>query len=425
MTTTQYINLSLQIWGCFLTVIIIVCLCISKRTVSKADRVYMELLLFNAGVMLFDALALYFRGGESTMAYFGVRLSNLLAFCCGAVVPTVFLHYLICCFTEPRQIPNSLLHISRITCAGWLVLYLVNLFIPFFYRIDAQNLYHREFLYPLRFLPFFLNVGFSLYLLFRYRKQMEKAIQITCLIYLVIPFPVFLVQMFVYGLNLVNFAGMTVTVIIFLFIQSQQANRILQQELELSERKNALMFSQIQPHFLYNTLTSIYQLCDTKPEAAKEAISHFSKYLRGNLDSLNQPKMISFAEELKHLQAYLSLEKMRYDDYLQIVYHIHAADFLIPALTVQPLVENAIKHGISDLPNGGCVTISTLETETEYEIHITDNGVGFTPGTLPADGRTHIGITAVKRRLQIMCSGILEINSAPGQGTTAIVKIPK
>ncbi len=425
MTTTQYINLSLQIWGCILTGIIIFCLHLNKRTDSKTDRIYLELLLFNAGVMFFDAFALYFRGGDSVAAYYGVRISNLLGFCCGAIVPTVFLHYLIYCFREPNLIPRRLLKISRAACIGCLGLYLVNLFVPLFYRIDAQNLYHREFLYPLTFIPAFLNMGFSFYLLFRYKAQMEKAMRITCVVYLLIPFPAFLVQMFVYGLNLINFAGMILIIIIFLFIQSEQANRMLQQKLELSESKNALVLSQIQPHFLYNTLTSIYQLCDTKPESAKEAISNFSNYLRGNLDSLNQSKMISFAAELKHLQAYLSLEKMRYDDYLQIVYNIHTPDFLIPALTVQPLVENAIKHGISDLPNGGCVTISTLEKENEYEIYIIDNGVGFTPNSLPADGRTHIGITAVRRRLQIMCSGILEINSAPGHGTTVIIKIPK
>ena len=78
------------------------------------------------------------------------------------------------------------------------------------------------------------------------------------------------------------------------------------------------MLSQIQPHFLYNALTSIYRLCDVKPEATKEAVGNFSKYLRGNLDSIKQTKMISFADELHHLEVYLSLEKIRYDDDLEI-----------------------------------------------------------------------------------------------------------
>ena len=185
------------------------------------------------------------------------------------------------------------------------------------------------------------------------------------------------------------------------------------------------MLSQIQPHFLYNALTSIYCLCDVKPEAAKEAVSNFSKYLRGNLDSIKQTKMISFADELKHLQAYLSLEKIRFDNYLDIKYDIRATEFFIPPLTVQPLVENAVNHGISDLPNGGCVTIATEEKLDHYEIRVSDNGVGFDPSTVTADGCSHVGISNVRSRLNIMCHGTLDIKSAPGSGTVAIIQIPK
>ena len=127
---------------------------------------------------------------------------------------------------------------------------------------------------------------------------------------------------------------------------------MVEQEREINDMKIQIVLSQIQPHFLYNALTSIYRLCDVKPEAAKEAVSNFSKYLRGNLDSIKQTEMISFAEELKHLQAYLALEKIRYGDYLKVEYNIEVAGFFIPPLTVQPLVENAVNHGVSDLPDG-------------------------------------------------------------------------
>ena len=200
---------------------------------------------------------------------------------------------------------------------------------------------------------------------------------------------------------------------------------LAQKELALSESNNSLVLSQIQPHFLYNALTSIYRLCDVKPEAAKESVSNFSKYLRGNLDSIKQTKMISFADELKHLQAYLSLEKIRYDDYLDIKYDIKATEFFIPPLTVQPLVENAVEHGISDLHGGGLVTISTEEKRDYYEIRVSDNGVGFDPGKIPKDERSHVGIANVQSRLNIMCHGTLDIKSSPGDGTVAIIQIPK
>ena len=221
-------------------------------------------------------------------------------------------------------------------------------------------------------------------------------------------------------------------VLVYTLIHVEQAEReaniekeLAQKELALSESNNSLVLSQIQPHFLYNALTLIYRLCDVKPEAAKEAVGNFSKYLRGNLDSIKQTKMISFADELKHLQAYLSLEKIRYDDDLDIKYDIKATEFFIPPLTVQPLVENAVNYGISDLPGGGLVTISTEEKRDYYEIRVSDNGVGFDPGKIPKDGRSHVGIKNVRSRLGIMCHGTLDINSAPGGGTEAVIHIPK
>ena len=202
-------------------------------------------------------------------------------------------------------------------------------------------------------------------------------------------------------------------------------NKLIRQDLELSESRNAIVLSQIQPHFLYNALTSIYCLCDSKPELAKQAVSEFATYLRGNLDSLKQRSVISFQEELKHIQAYLSLEKIRYDDDLEIRYDIQASNFFLPALTVQPLVENAVNHGVSDLPDGGWVQITTRETECDYVISVTDNGAGFDTNAALSDGRSHVGIANVRSRLDIMCHGTLEIISSPGNGTTATVRIPK
>ena len=159
---------------------------------------------------------------------------------------------------------------------------------------------------------------------------------------------------------------------------------LARKELALSESNNSLVLSQIQPHFLYNALTSIYRLCDVKPEAAKEAVSNFSKYLRGNLDSIKQTEMISFAEELKHLQAYLSLEKIRYGDYLKVEYNIEVAEFFIPPLTVQPLVENALYHGIKNKRGGGCILIRGYEDRNGLVFEIEDNGIGMDETELAA-----------------------------------------
>ncbi len=425
MTTTQYINLSLQIWGCVLTAIIIISLNLSKSTDRKKRRIYTLFLLFNAGVMFFDAFALYFRGGDTLIDFYGVRISNCLGFSCGALVPTIFLHYMAINFKNPEKISPLPLRISQISCVVYLACYGINLFFPLFYRIDAENIYHRMPLYPLTFIPVFLNVGLAFYLLFRYKNQMARTNRILYILYFILPIPVFVVQMFIYGLNLVNFTGMIFIVVFFLFIEAEQEKRMAMQETEVLLSRVDIALSQIQPHFLYNSLTSIYRLCDVKPEAAKEAVSNFSKYLRGNLDSIKNTKMITFAEELEHIKAYLALEKIRYDEYLEIVYDTTVTGFFVPPLTVQPLVENAVNHGISNLPQGGCITISSQETEEAYEVRVSDNGIGFDQDILPQDGRSHIGISSVRIRLETMCLGTLEIQSRKNIGTTAIIRIPK
>ncbi|MBR2531178.1 MAG: histidine kinase [Lachnospiraceae bacterium] len=205
----------------------------------------------------------------------------------------------------------------------------------------------------------------------------------------------------------------------------EQKKRLEAQEKELTENRISIMMSQIQPHFLYNSLASIYYLCDDDPQLAKKAIDEFSSYLRVNMDSLKQTRNVPFKEELKHIRNYLDLEKMRYEDRLTIFYDIEVSDFLVPALSVQPIVENAVRHGISKQPEGGTVSISTYEKDGWYEITVEDDGVGFDPEKGSDDKtRSHIGIENVRYRLREMCGGTLEITSEFGFGTTATIRIP-
>lgn len=196
-------------------------------------------------------------------------------------------------------------------------------------------------------------------------------------------------------------------------------------EAELADSRISIMLSQIQPHFLYNALNSIYYLCDKDPTAAKQAISDFADYLRGNMDSLSRTGPVPFYMELKHLQTYLTIEKMRFEDTLNIEWDIQTKEFMIPPLTVQPLVENAVKHGVCRSEDGGTVWITTRECADHFEVEIKDNGVGFDVGELKSDGKSHIGIENVRNRLWKMCGATLEITSEKGKGTTALIRLPK
>ena len=185
------------------------------------------------------------------------------------------------------------------------------------------------------------------------------------------------------------------------------------------------MLSQMQPHFIFNTLNTIYHLCEIDPETARKTIDSFSQYLRNNINNLNRSEMIHFEKELSFVKAYLDIEKVRFDDELQITFDIPVTNFKLPVLTVQPIVENAVKHGTSKKKGISSLYISTRETEAYYEIEIRDTGAGFDTNCQPDDERKHIGIVNVKQRLKNLCDGTLIIESRVGEGTTATIKIPK
>ena len=169
----------------------------------------------------------------------------------------------------------------------------------------------------------------------------------------------------------------------------------------------------------------IQDLCHGKAPDAEKATVEFSEFLRSNLDSLSADKPIPFAQELRHVHNYLALERRRFGEDLEVVYNIGPQEFYLPALTLQPIVENAVRYGVMQREEGGTLWISTEEGDGCDRIIVKDNGVGFDVNAPKADGRTHIGIENVRNRLRQMCGGELRIESVPGAGTTVILTIPK
>ena len=232
------------------------------------------------------------------------------------------------------------------------------------------------------------------------------------------------IHFFTFGLG-VTMGAQLVRSLFDLRKQRLEAIRYQQVQKELYEAKVQVMVSQIRPHFMYNALSSIAMLCKIKPDTAYEATINFSDYLRGNMDSLKQTAPVSFRKELEHLEKYLYIEKLRFGKKLNIEYDIQADSFEIPLLSVQPLVENAVKHGVGMKEDGGTVTIATRETDENFEIIVSDDGVGFDTSEVKNDGRSHVGMENTKRRLKDMCNADVVITSVIGEGTTARIIIPK
>ena len=133
---------------------------------------------------------------------------------------------------------------------------------------------------------------------------------------------------------------------------------------------------------------------------------------------------VHFDKEMSFVKSYLDIEKVRFDDELQITFDLPVTNFKLPVLTVQPIVENAVKHGTSKKEGISTLCISTRETDNCYEIEIRDTGAGFDT-TLPIDKHKHVGISNIRQRLKHLCNGTLSIESRIGEGTTAIIRIPK
>ena len=208
-------------------------------------------------------------------------------------------------------------------------------------------------------------------------------------------------------------------------IDYQGARRAKKLEKELEESRIAIMLSQMQPHFIHNILNVIYYLCGKDPAAAQGAIIKFSDHLRNNLEAISQKELITFRKELDHIYTYLELEQIRFGEELSIIYDIEEDSFLLPVLSIQPLVENAVKHGIAKKRGGGVVTISSQQTEKAYRITVSDTGVGFDVERYMDDGKVHVGLMNIRQRLASRMHATVEIDSTPGSGTTVTVTIPK
>ena len=247
-----------------------------------------------------------------------------------------------------------------------------------------------------------------------FAKKTTRVNRFIFIVYTIFPIAGFTIDHVFHGLSL-SYIGLVVSVLII------YTNIYLQKQKLIDAQRNALMLSQINPHFMYNTLSTIASMCDISPKQAKNLTIEFSQYLRQNLNTLTNEELIPFEQELEHVECYLKIEKARFRERLNVIYSIQCKDFSIPPLTVQPLVENAVKHGITKKAIGGMIKISTFEEDNHYVVEIIDDGVGFdTENT-----EMHVGLQNVQIRIAAMCRGELTVKSTVGVGTRVTIEIPK
>jgi sensor histidine kinase YesM len=163
------------------------------------------------------------------------------------------------------------------------------------------------------------------------------------------------------------------------------------------------------------------------PQKAYDLIYDFTRYLSYHIDSLQGDELTTFTEELGHIREYTNIEQEHMGRRLRVEFHIGPTDFEIPPLSVEPFVENAVKHGVWPKRDGGAVSIASAETPDAWVITIRDDGVGFDPANPPPPVlRSHgIGMKYAIERLKAMVDGAVRVDSEADKGTTVTIEIPK
>ncbi|MFD1178042.1 ATP-binding protein [Paenibacillus puldeungensis] len=203
----------------------------------------------------------------------------------------------------------------------------------------------------------------------------------------------------------------------------------------ISERlrmEAAWLQAQIKPHFLFNTLNSIASLSDSDPSRMIALLEEFGNYLRVSFDPQNMERVVPLEHELELLRSYIYIEQERFGDRLEVLWEIPLnLSAELPPLTLQTIVENAVRHGVLSRSSGGTVTIRITEKADCFDLCVEDNGVGMSREKLSrllennTGQQKGVGLINTNRRLKQMYGHGLDIRSAPGQGTTVAFSIPK
>lgn len=381
-------------------------------------------------LILFSVLLLYVASDllsslsmiSSNAAYVRVsKISLYLSSLFAAVLIPLLTDYLLHC-TGENQRKSRIFFVICALFGIYVILLTVTQFTTFIYYFTPENVYHRGPWYPLLLIPPILSMLALLMALFRRRDRLSHKQFNAFLIFIIAPLIGMLIQLAFYGLYAVVLCTTLAAMFLYVYIYMDQVERYINQREELAQAHTRVLTQQMRPHFIRNVLLSIHFLCKEDPEKAQKMILDFSDYLQQNFTAVVREGTIPFTEELEHVRSYLSVEQVRYDDSLIVVYDTPYIRFRLPPLTLQPLVENAVRHGYNPDTAPLHITVRTRETAAGSVITVEDDGSGYNPQD---DGEPHTALKNIRERLEMLCGGSLSIESAPGGGTTVTITLPK
>ena len=348
--------------------------------------------------------------------YFVITLETVLLSLPLLMMTAYLIH---CCGENVRS--SRLFHAVLALWGVFIVLLTISPFNEVFYYFTPDGIYWRGSWYPVLLMPMIAAMLLTIAGMIRYRERLSHKAFLSFRITLLPITGVLIVDMFIELYPLIDISIIIAALSMYSLILSDQVEQDLRRQREIANQRNSIMVLQMRPHFIYNTMTSIYCLCDQNPKLARQVIMDFTTYLRKNFTAIASAEPIPFTSELEHTRAYLAVEQAQYEDSLFVNYDTPHTWFRVPPLTLQPIVENAIKHGRDPYAGLFRISIRTRKTASGSEIIVADNGRGFDPAD---DSEPHIALKNIQQRLKIMCGGSLTITPNDGGGTVVTVIIP-
>ena len=413
--TKDYIDGILLFLSLIIPLIGVFFFCLLDRFVDKRRKLFYIILVILVISQLFQNYIEYYLI-EYAVAVRARLFVSVFGYSVRPVIIALFIHLV---SPNKKHIPVSIL--CLINFLIYTTAFYSNLTISF----TADNHFVGG---PLRYTCLIVSVILLIYHLVvviqEFKKEKKKQILIplflTSLIIIGILIDIFGYSSITHKADYITVMAVAATVFYYIWLHIQFVYK--HEEDLMAQQKIQLALSQIKPHFIYNTLNAIQDI-DNMPEQAQNAIVDFSKYLRENLDFLNDTNLIPFGKELEHVKKYVNLEKLRFEDKINVIFDIKETEFLIPSLSLQMIVENAIKHGITKKYEGGTVKVTSYNKDGKIYIIVEDDGVGF--DVHKVIGNNHVGFKNSRERLKHFVNGDLVVESKINEGTKVTIIIPE
>lgn len=443
ITLPTFIQVVLECWNNVFLLIMIISLLVRKIPNEDTDtdgneRILLtdEIITFYIAIFLynlFNIICCMADGDTGKTARITKAASEFMYFATGAFLTLFFLQVVKKYIAQRNgnlRLKYAVTAVQLLNIPG-IILLTATPFTNALYYFDDGNLYHRGLFYPVWYYTTIVLFVFIVAVYVHNLKRIDPFLVRVVNTAALIPLIAFICN-FTYSLIPFNNVSVSITALIVFILHEKNKAVVMADKAKehektqrlLAENRLAMMYAQIEPHFINNTMNAVAELCHTDPERAAETITHFSGFLQDKIEAVDRRTLVPLYKEIELIKEYLAVEYADTNKVFRVEYDIKKSDFRIPQLTIQPLVENAVRHGIDRYSDKSLITIRTYEDEDNIFITVADNGTAEKDEYNGTAGKRSIGLDNISERLKLECNGEVIVNT-DDNGTVATIRLPK